>query len=198
MCGQSGMGTCKLPFKYSPSYTCDVSQDDEGTCQGKGGYMMSGWCVKCKDLTYTECSRADQDSAWCAVEGECGTASTDYGATADGGYGWTHWDNCIGSPAGFMPGKGVELKADKRAKLSRAHGVSVESVVMKHDHKEVVGPAKGDVSESKGDVTLNTESKTERGPLIDEMAGSERASEAKAAALHKAIAAAIHLVLYFM
>jgi hypothetical protein len=97
-----------------------------------------------------------------------------------------------------MPGKEAELKADKRAKLSQAHGVSVESVVMKHGHKEVVGPAMGDVSESKGEVTLNTESKAVRGPLIDERTGTERVSEAKAAALHKAIAAAIHQVLYFV
>ena len=69
--------TCKLPFKYAPSYTCGVSEDDEGTCVGNGGYMMSGWCVTCQDLTYTECSRADQDDVgWCAVEGECGIAST--------------------------------------------------------------------------------------------------------------------------
>jgi hypothetical protein len=54
----------------------------------------------------------------------------------------------------------------QRAKLSQKHGVSVESVVMKHDHKEVVGRAKGHV-----DV-----------------------SEAKAKAVQKAIARAIHQV----
>lgn len=129
---------------------------------------MSGWCVTCQDLTYTECSRADQDDVgWCAVEGECGIASTDVKALAseaEGGYGWTHWDSCIGEPAGFLPAKDAELKASKRAKLSQKHGVSVESVVMKHDHKEVVGRAKGHV-----DV-----------------------SEAKAKAVQKAIARAIH------
>jgi len=67
---------CKLPWTYAPAYTCGVSEDDEGTCVGKGGYMMSGWCVVCKDMHYTQCARVDQDSAWCAVEGECGVVST--------------------------------------------------------------------------------------------------------------------------
>ena len=43
-----------------------------------------------------------QPSAWCAVEGECGTLSEDVNAIS-GAYGWTHWDNCIGSPAGYIP-----------------------------------------------------------------------------------------------
>jgi len=159
--------TCQLPWKYAPAYTCAVSEDDEGACLGMGGYMMSGWCVLCKDLTYTGCSRADQDASWCAVEGDCGVASTDKKAMkteAEGGYSWSHWDNCIGSPAGFIPPpEETELKTEG-AKLVQKHGVSVESVVMKHDHKVVVGPPKADLT----------------------------ATEIKELALKKAIAQAVH------
>jgi len=32
---------------------------------------------------------------------------------SEGGYGWTHWDNCIGEPAGYLPPADAELAAKK-------------------------------------------------------------------------------------
>jgi len=164
--------TCKLPWKYAPARTCGVSEDDEDACKSKGGYMMSGWCVICDDLEYTGCARADQDAPWCAVEGDCGVASTDVKALLDaseGGYGWTHWDNCIGQPAGFIPHfEKAERETTKGATLSQKHGVTVERVEMKHHHKEVV---KEVIGRSTADLTP---------------------SESKKLAIKKAVAEAVH------
>ena len=71
---------CKLPFKYQPASTCGVTEEEEDACVSGGGYMMQGWCVTCKEFKYTQCTREDQKSAWCAVEGECGIASTGTGS----------------------------------------------------------------------------------------------------------------------
>ena len=54
--------------------------------------------------------------------------STDVKAVS-GEYGWTHWDNCIGEPAGFIPSKASQVASKGAATLSQKHGVTVESGV---------------------------------------------------------------------
>ena len=127
--------TCKLPWAYEPSSTCAVTEEDAEVCEGKGGYMMQGWCVTCDEKQYTMCTRDDQEAAWCAVEeDDCGTASSDAKAL-DGTYGWTHWDYCIGQPAGYMPPPSQsDEETAPGATLAQKHGVSVESVVMEKQH----------------------------------------------------------------
>ena len=83
---------CKLPFPYAPAKDCEV-QKEVDSCEDKGGYIMSGWCVVCKISEWTGCIRADQEAPWCAVEGdECGTVSEDELAKK-GVYGWKRWDH---------------------------------------------------------------------------------------------------------
>uniref|UniRef100_A0A7S0EG83 Uncharacterized protein n=1 Tax=Hanusia phi TaxID=3032 RepID=A0A7S0EG83_9CRYP len=129
--------TCRLPFQYSPADMCEVKPLQDSACQLEGGYMHQGWCVICQEKTFTECTRSDQDAAWCAVEGTCGMKSEDAKAL-NGEYGWTHWDHCIGEPAGYLPVRSIMVK-DKRSSLSQQHAstVTVEKVVMKHGHKTV-------------------------------------------------------------
>eukprot|EP00285_Hemiselmis_virescens_P018254 CAMPEP_0173391412 /NCGR_PEP_ID=MMETSP1356-20130122/18366_1 /TAXON_ID=77927 ORGANISM="Hemiselmis virescens, Strain PCC157" /NCGR_SAMPLE_ID=MMETSP1356 /ASSEMBLY_ACC=CAM_ASM_000847 /LENGTH=1138 /DNA_ID=CAMNT_0014349039 /DNA_START=24 /DNA_END=3436 /DNA_ORIENTATION=- len=144
--------TCRLPFPYAPAKDCAVQPDATG-CAAKGGYMMSGYCVVCKVSSWTECIREDQEGPWCATEGEgCGTRSEDV-AAIDGTYGWTHWDHCIGEPAGYMELRHRKVRKGKimfkdgseheeheeQPQLAAAHhdddgSVKVTGLVKKHEY----------------------------------------------------------------
>eukprot|EP00960_Hanusia_phi_P072579 767821-Hanusia_phi.AAC.9 len=134
---------------------CEVKPLQDSACQLEGGYMHQGWCVICQEKTFTECTRSDQDAAWCAVEGTCGmkvilgevneaadllllpppllcrslrplTSSTrstvllsyvsEDAKALNGEYGWTHWDHCIGEPAGYLPVRSIMVKVSEGRK----------------------------------------------------------------------------------
>ncbi len=70
---------CQLPWK--------VALPETGNAEG----------------TFYTCQRFGMHAAWCPTVGECGIKSDMPRATdAPGGFGWTHWDKCIGEPAGFL------------------------------------------------------------------------------------------------
>ena len=82
--------TCQLPFEVYP--------------------LMLGGRIK---RTYTVCTTTGGDGAdWCATVGDCGRPGTPQGVGTGHGLTWTHWDKCIGEPAGFLasPHKKIRTK----------------------------------------------------------------------------------------
>jgi len=205
--------TCRLPFPYAPANDCKVQPDATG-CQAKGGYMMSGYCVVCKVSTWTECIRSDQEGPWCATEGNgCGTKSEDVAAT-DGTYGWTHWDHCIGEPAGFMElrhrtvhhGKVMYKHGAEGGSASLSpeghHGVTVTGLVKSHDHGEkggAVGRGRDEIRRLERDMETSIhrlDSKiSQLGANNTEGAQESRATGVRASLFFGALVAALALVL---
>jgi len=75
--------TCKLPFELFPRTLGGRIAVTQGVCTREGG----------------------EAADWCATEGKCGNEGQPSGlAPPNKPLSWTHWDRCIGEPAGYLAG----------------------------------------------------------------------------------------------
>ena len=72
--------TCELPFEVYPLSLGGRIKQVSTTCTRAGGVGLD----------------------WCATKGECGRFGLPAGLSETQGRSWTHWDLCIGEPAGFL------------------------------------------------------------------------------------------------